>query len=78
MVPLTHPVESMAVVSPVISLHQHLGQAASMMRLGAHRNHTPLDEALHFRLANQTSAEGKRFKCDHHIRNTRNVLKYLK
>lgn len=49
----------MAVVAPVVSLHQHLGQAAGMMRLGAHGYHTPLDEALHVRLANQTPAEGR-------------------
>lgn len=52
MVALTHPVESMAVVSPVVSLHQHLGQAASMMWLGAHCYHAPLNEALHFGFAN--------------------------
>lgn len=57
MAPPTHPVESVAVVTPVVSLHQHLGQAAGMMRLGVHGDHTPLDEALHLRLANQTSAK---------------------
>lgn len=59
MVALTHPVKSVAVVSPVVSLHQHLGQAASMMWLGAHCYHAPLNEALHFGFANQTPAEGK-------------------
>lgn len=59
MAPPTHPVESVAVVTPVVSLHQHLSQAAGMMRLGAHGDHTPLDEALNLRLANQTSAKGR-------------------
>lgn len=59
MAPPTHPVESVAVVTPVVSLHQHLGQAAGMMRLGAHGDHTPLDEALHLCLVNQTSAKGR-------------------
>lgn len=48
----------MAVVAPVVPLHQHLSQAAGVMLLGAHGYHTPLDEALHLRLGNQTSAEG--------------------
>lgn len=55
--PLTHPVQAMAVVAPVVSLNQHLGQAACMMRLGAHSGHTSLDEALHLLLANQTPAQ---------------------
>lgn len=61
MAPPTHPVESVAVVTPVVSLHQHLSQAVGMMRLGAHGDHTPLDEGLHLRLANQTSARGGEF-----------------
>lgn len=56
---LTHPVESMTVVASVVPLHQHLRQAAGMKWLGAHGYHTPLDEALHLRLGNQTSAEEK-------------------
>lgn len=65
--PLTHPVESMAVVAPVVPLYQHLSQAVGMMWLGAHCCHAPLDEALHLRLAYQTSAKSKGLKCDDYI-----------
>lgn len=51
----------MAVVPPVVPLHQHLGQAAGVMRLGSHGYHAALNKALHLRLGDQTSAkeEGK-------------------
>ena len=55
--PLTHPVQPVAVVPPVVSLHQHLGQAAGMIGLGAHRHHAPLDKTLHLGLRDQTSAQ---------------------
>lgn len=68
----------MAVVAPVVPLHQHLGQAAGMMRLGAHCYHTPLDETLHLRLANQTPAGGGRSVWpDYPILKTRNFYEQL-
>lgn len=57
---LTHPVEAMAVVPPVVTLHQHLGQAAGVMRLRAHCNHTALHKTLHLRLRDQNSAREER------------------
>lgn len=55
--PLTHPVQPVAVMPPVVTLHQHLGQAAGMMGLGAHGYHAALDKALHLCLCDQTSAQ---------------------
>jgi len=44
----------MAVVTPAVSLHQHISKAAGVMWFGAHCCHTPLNEALHLYLADQT------------------------
>lgn len=73
--PLTHPVEPMAVVPPVVSLHQHLGQAAGVMRLRAHCYHTALHKALHLRLRDQTSAqeEGGQFRTLQDRKRTNNT-----
>lgn len=54
----THPVQSVAVVPPVVALHQHLSQALGVMWLGAHSDHAALDEGLHLGLADQTPGAG--------------------
>jgi len=50
----THAVQPMAVMSPAVSLHQHLGQTVGVVGLGAHGHQASLYEAGHLGRRDQT------------------------